>query len=168
MKWIVSSHDSPVFGQTVLSEEGATTAVDAHRPFVASNANDGVNAGADRISEATAAIKKPVLKVRVCQQAIRHGVCAAKLPCYRTSYKGRVPCKRLQVEGSYASADLLLQVESKMRYYPACIPEDCIFPRWFVEHRDGRIQCSVRDGQMQRCDCAASMDALLSLRRMAA
>jgi len=167
MEWMISSNDRSVFELTVTSGEGSTTA-DGRMTLVASYANDGVNAGADRISRARAANKKPVLATQDCELTIRHGVCEAKLVCYLACYRGRVACKRLQGQGSYPGTDLLLQIESKMRYYPACIPEDCLLPCWFVQHHNGRIDCSVQDGQMPRCDGPASMDTLVSLRRMAA
>lgn len=96
---------------------------------------------------------------------IWHGACASKLLCYRACYGGRAACKRLQIEGSYPSADLLLQIESNMRYYPACIPEDCLIPCGFVHYYNKRIQRGVDDGQMPRCDCPAVMGALVILRR---
>jgi len=168
MKWTMCWIYNPKFELTVPAEEGATAVPHVRMTLVASNATDAANQGAGRISQAKAANKKPALEAYDFGQTIQQGVCAAKLPCYRTCCGGSESCNRLQIQSSYSSAELLLQIESKMRYYPACIPGGCLFTCRFFEHQDGRIQCSVHDGQVAQCDCPAAMDTLLSLRGLAA
>ena len=111
---------------------------------------------------------EPVFPVQACEETLGCELCTTKVQCYRGFYRGRVSCKRLQVQASYPGADLLLQNESKVRYYPACISEDCLLPCAFFHHHTGRIQYRVFDGEMPRCDCIASADTLVTLRPMAA
>jgi hypothetical protein len=167
MEWMIFSKVRSVFEPTVTTGEGSTMA-GGHMNFAASYANDGVNAGPDRIARAKAVNKKPALAAQDRESTIRHGVCGVKLQCYRAWSGGRISCKRLQVQGSHPGRGLLLQIESNMRYYPACFPEDCLSCCGSIQHHIGRIQCGAHAGRTPRCDCPAAMDTLVSLRRTAA
>jgi hypothetical protein len=167
MERVVSSNANSVFELPVTTGEGSTM-VDGRMNLVASYANDGVTASADRVARANAEKKKPVLAARDRASMARHGVCGANLLSYRACYGRRIACKRLQVQGSYPDAELLLQIESKMRYYPACFTEHCLLCCGSHQDDIGRIQCGVHAGQMPRCDCATAADTLVGLRRMAA
>ena len=168
MKWISCSIDVRTLKPTDLSMPGATPMQHARTALMDRSATNGAHAGAGHILQAKAAVGMSARKVQTCGRSIQHGAGAVKLLGYRVCCGGSASCKRLQDSSSYPSAELLLQIESKMRYYPACISEDCLFTCPFVGLRHGQFQCSVHDGQMPPCDCHGSMDALRSLRRLAA
>jgi hypothetical protein len=101
MKWMMSCVFYPKFELTVPAEEGATAVPHVRMTLAASNAADCSNRGAGRISQAKAANMKPVLEAYDFGQTIQQGLCAAKLPRYRTGYEGSESCNRLQNRSSY-------------------------------------------------------------------